>query len=164
MKLQRKVVGIVGALLIGIVGAVVFAAPASAGTYRHQLQNASGYCLEIPSNTRNAQLILNTCTGAANQQFDFIDAGSNWAYFLRPAGSGFCLVPGVAGLFDSTIVLWDCSWSGPQVWYLDFGWASGTRALRNSYNGWCIGVQYAYAGAMVRQDNCADNWRLWYVV
>jgi hypothetical protein len=164
MKLQRKIVGITGALLMGIVGAVALATPASAGTYRHQLQNASGLCLEAPGNGRNVQLILNTCTGAANQQFDFIDAGYNWAYFLQPASSGLCLIPGVSNLYDSTVVLWDCNWSRAQVWFLDFGSAPGTRALRNSYSGYCLGVRYAYAGAMVRQNECSANWRLWYVV
>ncbi len=164
MRLQRRIAAIVGTLLLGIVGAIALEAPASAATYGpYKLVHASGYCLEVPNSSYNygEQLRLNYCTGAPNQRFWFEDAGYDWAYFIHPAHSGYCIVPGVSSLVDSTVIQWPCNYQTGQVWILGFGQQYGSRTLYHPYSGMCAGVNYAYAGAYVRENGCAGSYRTW---
>ncbi len=164
MKLRQRIIAIVGTLLLGIGGALALEAPASAGTYPHTL-STGGLCLEVPNSSRvpSEQLWLNYCTGAANQVFNFDDAGRDWWYFLRPShNTGQCLTPGAASLFNSTIVQWPCNWANYQTWLLVRG-NDGSYSLVNIYNGWCLGLDFAYAGAYVRQGSCTSLRSRWMV-
>lgn len=162
MKLQRRIIGIIGALLVGIVGTVALATPASAGTYVHPLVNNSGLCLDVPgfSTQPGVQLILSSCNGGSNQTFLFDDAGGAWLYNIRPSHNpSMCLVPGNADLFNSTIIQWPCDRGIRQRWYLGFGmW---DRILVNSHSGWCAGVNFAFSGAYVTQASCKGANRIW---
>lgn len=162
MKIQRRVVGILGALLLGVGGAAFVASPASAGTYAHPVIHTSGYCLDVPNFSKQPleQLILSPCNGGANQTFLFEDADGPWLYYIHPSHNrSMCLVPGNADLFNSTIVQWPCDRGLQQKWYLGFG--PFNRILVNSRSGFCAGVDFAYSGAFVTQADCKGNYRIW---
>lgn len=162
----RKIATTVAVLVTATaIGATAAAAPAAAAVYPHQIIHASSHlCLEVPSGSTspNVQLWLNVCTGARNQRFDFVDAGLNWRYFIQPAGTGLCLTPGVAALDNSTIVQWYCDWSSPQVWLLAA--ASSDNILVDVYSGMCLGVDFAFPGAFVRQGaSCKGTQKRWVI-
>lgn len=154
MNLKRRVAAIIGAVVLGTFGAVAIESPASAYTYPH-LITAGGYCLEVPNSSGawGEQLRLNYCTGARNQVFNFVDAGFDWGYSIRPAHSGLCLMPGNANLYNSTIIQWGCNGGSRQTWVIAS--APSSLILYTTYSRWCLGVDYAYVGAYVTQGDCS---------
>jgi hypothetical protein len=165
VKLSRKVAGIVGALILGMGGAVAVAAPASAGTYVHVAVHASSLCLDVPgfSTAPGEQVTLYQCNGGSNQAFLFEDAGYDFAYFVHPMHNrSMCLVPGNASLADSTIIQWPCNRGIRQTWVLGASATyPGMVVMQNSYSMMCAGVDFAYSSAYVRQNSCASFYRLW---
>lgn len=160
---KRRILGLTTAILMGIGVAVALEAPASAWVYPHQI-TMGNLCLEAPApGVPNDQLRLKACTGRSNQVFNFEDAGFDWGYFLHVAGSGLCLQPGAPRLYNSTIVEWYCDWASPQTWVLGRA-NSGGYLLYTTYSRWCIGVDFAYDGAYVRQTDCNVAGRRWDIV
>jgi alpha-galactosidase len=162
VKLQQRIVRIVGAMILGIGGAIALATPASADVYPHPVVNMSGLCLDVPAFSRAAheQLILWSCNGGANQTFLFEDAGGAWRYYIHPSHNrSMCLMPGDVTLPDSTIIQYPCDRGMSQTWLLGFG--SIGRTLYNTYSGLCVGVNFSYVGAYVRQNSCDGVYRQW---
>ncbi len=171
MRLRRKLAAIAGTVIMGLGGAVALASPAQAYTYGpYQLRHISQYCLEMPGGPSNfgGQLILNYCGGPAshNQHVIFDDAGAAWLYFLHIEGSSYCLVPGNADLYHSTIIQWTCDYTLSRFkWRLTFPLGEGSpdkRGLQNVYQpAWCIDNWYPSAGAYLVMENCSTNyWNL----
>lgn len=160
--MKRKIIGIVAALLVGLGVAVAVEAPAQAFIYPNRVMMGS-LCLEAPApGVPGDQLRLNTCNGSSRQTFLFEDAGFDWGYFIYPANTGLCLMPGSPSLFNSTIIQWPCSWGNTQTWVL--GTANDSRRiLYTTFNHWCIGVDSAFVGAYVRQASCDTPGRRWVV-
>jgi hypothetical protein len=162
MKLQGKIAGIIGALLVGIGGAVALTTPASAGTYSHPVVHNSGRCLDVPgfSTIPGTQLAIYACNGGNNQTFLFEDAGGAWMYYIHPRHNpSMCLMPGNADLFGSTVIQWPCDRGIRQKWYLGFG--PFDRILVNPYSNWCAGVDFAFSGAYVTVADCKGANRIW---
>lgn len=168
MNFRMRIGAALAALLLGTVGAVALASPASAWVYGpFQLQHVSGYCLEAPSGPSGfgQQLTLNYCGGPSshNQHFTLNDtniAGS-WNYVFQVEGSAYCITPGDADLYNSTIVTWTCNTSSSKfIWHLGFPNGEGVpehRNLSNNYNGLCIDNYSASPGAYVRDLNCITS-------
>lgn len=168
MKIRTRLGAVLVATLLGVGGAVVLASPASATTYRHTLQHASWYCMEAPTANLGQQVILNYCGGPAshNQHFNFEDSGTGaYQYFLHLEGSAYCLVPGNADLYNSTVVLWTCDYSSSRfIWYLGFPRETNpnARSLQNIYNALCMDNTSPGAGVYVKMYFCYPEgfWRL----
>jgi hypothetical protein len=172
VKTRTRTGGLLAAALLGVGMAVALASPASASTYGpYQLLHVSGYCLEAPSGNLGQQLILNYCGGPAshNQHLTFEDAGDAWLYFLHLEGSPYCLVPGNADLFMSTIVLWTCDRSSTKyMWRLGFTETVdlSKRNLCLVYHSgnnpsWCMDKYNPTAGSYLVMDFQSTNyWKL----
>ncbi len=165
---QRTTAFLVAMVLsLGWAAAVAPRAFASAGPYR--IINEAGYCLQVPNGSMSwgEQLTLGECgpTPTWYQLFYFDYAGGAKNYFIRPAHSMYCLVPGNVFLFSSTIVQWGCNWyDQAQVWNLD--WVQGPEgtfmAIKNTSSGWYLTtVEDPVPGSYVRQGNYIPNGH-WY--
>jgi hypothetical protein len=164
MKLRKLLAGL-GVTIVASVGVVALtASPASAATYGpYTLLHSSGYCVESPTPYLGEQLILNYCGGPAshNQHFMFEDADAAWHYFIHLENSPYCLVPGNADLFNSTVILWVCDRSSSKfIWILGFpngNWYD--RDLANLYNARCIDTSVVpTAGEYLRTTGCLRGW------
>jgi hypothetical protein len=176
MKIRARVGAALTAVLLGVVGAAALASPASAAAYGpYELKHgASGFCLEAPTSNINQQLILNYCGGPAshNEHFIFDDSGTGaYQYFVRLEGTSYCLVPGNADLFGSTIVLWPCDYGSYRfVWYLGFP-SEVNHAQRNLMNVYtaqaplysprCIDNTNTSAGVYVKMLGCYGDGFWW---
>jgi hypothetical protein len=162
----RKFLAALGVTIVASVGLVALtASPASAGTYTHQLVHSSGYCVESPTPYLGQQLILNYCGGPAshNQHFTFEDAGYlAWHYYIHLENSPYCLVPGNADLFNSTIILWVCDYSSDKfIWILGFPHYPNIddRDLANDYSAYCMDTSVVpTAGEYLRATGCLRGW------
>jgi len=177
MKVRARVGAALTTVLLAVVGAVALASPASAASYGpYELKHGrSGLCLEAPTSNLNQQLILNYCGGPAshNEHFIFDDSGTGaYQYFVRLEGTSYCLVPGNADLFGSTVVLWPCDYGSYRfVWYLGFPRETDhdVRNLMNMYtvqhnapaSGWCIDSTNSNAGVYVTMRGCYGDGFWW---
>jgi hypothetical protein len=124
--------------------------------------------MESPSNGLGQQLILNYCGGPAshNEHYVFEDVGGAWLYFIHLEGSPYCLVPGNANLYHTTIVQWTCNYSSDTfMWRLAFVETGDTtkRWLQSVHKpAWCIDNLNPSAGAYLVLENCyiTDFWHL----
>jgi hypothetical protein len=169
MKIRARVGAVLTATLLGVVGAAALASPASAATYGpYQLTHQSFFCMEAPTSNLGQQVILNYCGGPAshNQHINFEDSGTGaYQYFLHVEGSAYCLVPGNADLYNSTIVLWTCDYSSSRfIWYLGFPRETNlnARSLQNIYNALCMDSKTSTAGVYVRMNFCSGE-SYWYL-
>lgn len=164
MKLRTRVTALTVAVFVGFAGAVAVSSSAQAYDYGpfKLVNQATQLCLEVPngSMTFGEQLKIATCgpSGTWRQMFYFSDAGSAFHYFIRPAHNWWCLIPGNASLYRSTIIQWSCDWANSnEVFYVlapDEQGPLDPRLLVTS-NGFYLQPESAQTGAYVRQGTVA---------
>jgi len=172
MKVRTRVGAALIAVFAGVAGAVALGSPASASTWGpFQPVHSSGYCFEAPGGAGGfgQQVILNYCGGPAshNQHIVLEDTNTGpWLYFMRVEGSPYCLVPGNADLYHTTIVQWTCDYTSDRfIWGLEFVSQNDTskRWLRSEHQpAWCLDKLDPVAGSLLVLENCyiTDFWRL----
>jgi len=176
----RRIKALLAAALVGVVGAVVVATPAHAGSYLHVVRHSSSaFCMEVPydpatgtgSMVMGEQLRQGICGPQTTwyQNFWFEDTGVPHLYFLRPGHNLWCVQPGVVGMQRSTLIQWACTWGNEQKWLLEpVTPGSAGYTLMNAASGMCITVEDDTLGQYIRQSfNCAhgleplrSTWRL----
>lgn len=169
MKIRQRILALLTAVALGTCGAVALAAPAHAASYGPYflVHKISGLCVEVPnfSTAPLEQTRLTNCADSSNQFFWFTDAGDDWLYSIRPYyNSTFCLEPGNADLYNSTIVQWPCNGAFKEVWRLTFPNGKGVidRQFQNTASTLCMSVGISFVGAYVVQRNCY-NGTIWYL-
>ena len=160
MKIKQRVGALLVATLLGLGLAVSLATPAAATDYGpFKLVNmVSNLCLEVPNGSmvKGEQLKIGVCgpAGTWYQTFYFTDACCAWHYFIRPGHNWWCLAPGSAGLFNSTIIQWDCNWGdGNEVFFLQTPEGTGPNDPRvlTTARGYYLQPESASTDAYVRQ-------------
>lgn len=164
MKLHVRIVALIIAMLAGLAGAVAVSSPAQAYDYGpfKLVNQVTGLCLEVPNGSMafGEQLKIGVCgpAGTWHQMFYFSDAGPAFHYFIRPANNWWCLIPGNASLFRSTVVQWGCDWAnGDEVFYILAPGGQGPldpRILATA-NGFYLQPESANVGAYIRQGTVA---------
>lgn len=178
MKIGQRIGALLVAGVLGLGGAVALSSPAQAadwGPYK-LVHTVTGLCAEVPhgSMVMGEQLRLGVCgpTPTWYQEFWFSDAGSAWRYFIRPGHNLWCIRPGVANQFNSTIIQWSCgNWTDDsEVWFLQVSLdPTGHYLLSNNTSGYYLRVRYdqAIVGGYVIQgvntntgETHYDHWDL----
>ncbi|MGW0511081.1 RICIN domain-containing protein [Streptomyces olivaceoviridis] len=117
------------ALLAAFLLALGLLAPAPAGARSsgtHLYNQSSGLAADVTAaGTANGQAIVlwPSNSAAANQQFDFVDAGGGRGYKIVARHSGKCLdVSGWSGADGAQVFQWDCHGGANQLWkFVDIG-------------------------------------------
>ncbi|HEU6455441.1 MAG TPA: RICIN domain-containing protein [Roseateles sp.] len=120
----------------------------------------SGKCLDVPgySSGSGTALVQWTCSGGANQQWSFEDAGGGWSR-LKVSHSGQCLDLASQSTANGTAVVQaTCNGNTSQQWVTeDMG--SGYFRLKSRFSGLCMDVNAAGTadGATVIQWACGTG-------
>jgi len=120
----------------------------------------SGKCLDVPgySGSSGTALVQWTCSGGANQQWSFEDAGGGWSR-LKVSHSGQCLDLASQSTANGTAVVQaTCNGGTSQQWVTeDMG--SGYFRLKSRFSGLCMDVNAAGTadGATVIQWACGTS-------
>lgn len=164
MKIRTRITAVTIAVVLGVAGAVAVSSPAQAYDYGpfKLVNQATGLCLEVPngSMTMGEQLKIASCgpAGTWRQMFYFSDASGAFRYFVRPAHNWWCLVPGNASLYRSTVIQWSCDWGNSnEVFYVlaPGGQGPNDPRLLVTSNGFYLQPENTTAGAYVRQGTIA---------
>lgn len=163
-----------GVLVIALTGGFAIASPASAAgaLYRIKLY---GYdrCLDVRGVDPNDGALLQTYSciaGAANQKFwiDWKGRPGN-LNTIAASHSNKCLdVAGVSPYWGANIQQYTClGWGqGNQVWTKTFQFFDGPDAVVTwtGFAGWCLAAQNWNNGADVRQEDCTNTNRNYWVL
>ena len=161
MKPRTRVGAFLVAVLMGVGSVAVASSPAHASSWGPYLvkNEATGYCLGIPSYSYDAgaQFQLDTCDHAP--AFYFNDTGFNpYEYYIQVIYSGYCVQPGAPLLQNSTLVQWECGVVHPQRWKLQ-GVSNGAVLIQrvpppSPENPWCMNAESSSLYSYVRQNYC----------
>lgn len=168
MRIRRYVAGLVAALVMGMVGAVAVAAPASAASVGpvRIVHSASGLCVGAPmgSSTWYAAMSLAPCGSRYfHQQYYLDETGLQpWQFYIRNSYNWLCADVGSWRMTpEAPIVQYGCTHSANQRFLVAFA-TPYERKLQVEHSGMCARVGYAYTGAPLVQGYCNDQAALWW--
>lgn len=169
MKLRTRVGAFLVAVLMGVGSVAIASSPAHASSWGPYLvkNEATGYCLGIPSYSYDAgaQFQLDTCDHAP--AFYFNDTGFNpYEYYIQVIYSGYCVQPGAPLLQNSTLVQWECGVVHPQRWRsVGVVGANWLERVPPPIQEWCMQAESSSLYAYVRQNYCntLSRWLLVHV-
>lgn len=166
MRVGTKVVALLVAVVAGLVGALVEATPAHAGTYTYRIQlENTNYCLALPGYPYNAgaQLQLEACVYAPS--FSFIDTGyANFEYWLRVDYTGYYVQAGAPALQNSTLIQWPFCYCSDQIWHLVAASNGAVFIQIPAHNWWSMQAESQSLYAYVRQNYIGNGYPRWVLI
>lgn len=166
MKIRRWLASITTVAVLGSIGTVAIATPASASSFGpfRVINVYSGLCVEVPDTTYDyVQLELGYCDDHYNEYFQLFDAGLDWMYYFKPPWNWYCMdVLAWSVAPDAPIFQWGCTQSPNQKFIVHFV-SQYERKIENQYSGLCVRTAYNSPGSPLIQGYCNDGNALWFL-